>query len=135
MSQEPCDPVDTLEAVVSKLDFGPSSSTTKAPKGDRPSRSRKTNWDAVRVFKEAEYRTPLKLGMYTKGKKTRGAGEPDVWLQVAIESGLVEMGSLSEGYQGDGLLDPIGKRRKVPFMSHEDLEAMIAKGIADILEK
>lgn len=115
MSQEPCDPVDTPKAAVS------------------PRRVKKTNWEKVRVFKAAEYRTPFKLSKYVPGKK---GYEPDVWLQVAIESGLVEMGSPSEGYLGDALLNPIDRRRKgPPSMKRKDLEALIAKGIVDILEK
>lgn len=144
MSQEPCDPADSLEGAVSKLVFGPTrlerSSTATRPQTEAAARrhispSGKINWDKVRVFEAAEYRTPWKLAMYLPGKRSKVSGEPELWLQVAIESGLVEMGSLEKGYQGGELLNPIDRRRGRPGMKRKELEALIARGIIDTLEK
>lgn len=133
---EPSSRVDTPKADLSegsRATSAQSSSDTKGRSTDKPSRSKKINWEKVRVFDKPEYRLPFKLSKYTAGKKGRGY-DPEPWLQAAIESGLVEMGSLAGGKVVGEFLEPIG-RHPPARMKPEKLEAMLLKGISDILEK
>ncbi len=133
MSREPCNRVGTPKAAPSgkALAASPSSSTTKAPVQSR-GRSKKINWDKVRVFKQPEYRLPFSLGKYVPGKRTQQ--DPELWIQVAIESGLVEMGSLRGGGPVGDLLDPLNGNPPAR-MNREDLEALVTKGLMEVLEK
>lgn len=109
----------------------PSSSTTTHPMDRKLGRSKKINWDKVKVFDKPEYRLPFKLSKYTQG---RGGYEPEPWLQAAIESGLVEMGSLEKGGRVGEWLEPIGDHPPAR-MKREELEALMAKCLAEMLEK
>jgi hypothetical protein len=95
-------------------------------------RSKKINWDKVRVFKQPEYRLPFVPSKYVRGKRARQ--DPELWIQVAIESGLVEMGSLSGGGPVGDLLDPLNGNPPAR-MNREDLEALVTKGLMEVLEK
>lgn len=127
-SPEPCGLVATPREAAS----APSSTATDNQPAEKAARSKKINWDKVKVFAKPEYRLPYKLTKYMQGKKPENSGEPELWLQVAIESGLVEMGSLHEDGRVRELLEPIDGAPKARA-SRADLEMLLAKGIADAL--
>lgn len=110
-----------------------SSSATTAPKGRKRGPQKKLNWESMKVFDRPLYRMPYQLAKYRKGKKGL-SGDPPLWMQVAIESGLVEMGSQSKGCQGGALLEPIGKAPP-PRASREELIDMITLGLIESYEK
>lgn len=57
-------------------------------------------------------------------------GPPPPWLEVAIESGLVEMMQHEPGEPFCcGWLEQIDKNAKIPEISKEDLELMMAAGL------
>lgn len=119
-SPEPCDPEGTLKEVESVL----GRSTKKKYK--QPSR-----WDKYKVFARPEYRTH-EFKALMPGRKLPESGRPEPWLEAAIRSGLVEMGSPEKGLPVGDWLEPINGHPP-PRMSREALELMWAKGIAEVL--
>lgn len=91
----------------------------------RKRRSKKINWDKVKVFAEPEYRVPWALQKYSKGK---GSIPPEPWIQAAIESGLAVM----EPHESPSdWLEPLGDHPPAE-MNREDLQALIDKALQDI---
>lgn len=129
MSREPSDPVDTQ-----KVEESQNTSPTPRSKA-KPHRKRggKIDWDAVKVFQEPEYKIPYKLTTYMPGKRSKNAIAPELWVQVAIESGLVAMASQSEATQGGEWLEPLNGNPPAR-MNPGELQTLIADGIADILD-
>lgn len=68
-----------------------------------------------------------------KGKKSKLVGKPPVWLQVAIESGLVEMYEPKDG-EYVGWLEQIDKSVVIPNYTEEDIERMLVEGMSKTLE-
>lgn len=120
-SPEPCGPGDTLREVQSVWGNSP-----------RKKAKRPRKWDKYKVFAHPEYRTRYQYKGLLPGRKLPGAGRPEAWLEAALRSGLVEMGSLEKATPGGGLLEPINGHPP-PRMNREALELMWAKGIAEVL--
>ena len=98
------------------------------------SQSKRINWDRIKVFKKPEYRLPWKLTKYMQGKRPKDYSEPELWLQAAIESGLVEMGSLPEDGRVREILTPINGAPP-PYLAAGELEVMLMKGMEDTLKE
>lgn len=113
----------------------PKSSPTEAtPVTRRRRRSGRIDWSKVKVFEQPEYRLPWQLAKYTRGKNPLGVLGPEPWVEAAIESGLVVM-DVREGEQLSGeWFEPLGDNPP-PQMTREELEGLIAKGIADLIDK
>lgn len=128
MSRVRSDPVASPQ-----VEASPNTSATppKKAKGYRK-RGGKIDWDRVKVFKEAEYRFPYRLGVLTPGKRSKNLGSPDPWLLAAIESGLVETVSRDEVTAGGEWLTPLGDHPPAR-MKPGALEQMIAEGIQELL--
>lgn len=118
-SPGPCDPEATQREVESAL-------------GVRPKKKQPSKWDKYKVFARPEYRTHYEYKALLPGRKLPGSGRPEPWLEAAIRSGLVEMGSLEKATPGGELLEPLNGHPP-PRMSREALELMWAKGIAEVL--
>lgn len=84
-----------------------------------------------KVFAKPEFQVPFRLAMFTAGPGKRHPAP--LWLQVAVLSGLVEMVSPNEAKAGDGFLKPIRKRHPLPRMKPGELDALMAKGLAEAL--
>lgn len=146
MSSEPSSPADMPEVAESVASKPRRSSSAMAqrkgrapPKksGSKRTKAKRIDWNKVKVFEEPAYRLPFRLAMYTNGphKGKNGAFiPPPLWLQVAIESGLVEMGSPGKASQGGALLEPIGSHPPARMKSGE-LDRMITEGLAKTLDK
>lgn len=119
MSHEPSDPADSP-----KVDQSPVRKKRK---------DAKVNWDKVKVFAKPEYRIPFKAAIYQNGKKPTGLIAPPAWLQAAIESGLVEMGSPNADGRAVEFFDPIGAQPPAR-MSREELDRRLYEGIAKTLD-
>lgn len=91
----------------------------------RKRRSKKINWDKVKVFAEPEYRVPWQLQQYSKG---RGSAPAEPWIQAAIESGLAVM---EPQESPSDWLEPLGDNPPAR-MSQEDLQALVDKGLQEI---
>lgn len=98
---------------------------TGEPSPKKKRRSKKINWDKVRVFSEPEYRVPWQLQQYSKG---RGKIPAEPWIQAAIESGLAVM-EPQESPQD--WLEPLGDNPPAR-MNLEDLQSLIDKGLQEI---
>lgn len=105
-----------------------------SPKGAKSKgRTPKVDWSKVKVFKKPEYRVPVTFQMYRKGKNTPGL-EPELWMQAAVESGLVAMGSLEKDGPVGEWFEPLDGAPE-PKGSAAELEALLLKGIADVIDK
>lgn len=102
----------------------------KAGSSRRRGLQHNTNWDKIKVFKEPEYRLPYKLAKYMPGRK--GSQDPELWLQVAIESGLVVMEECEEAARRGAWLEPLGDNPPAR-MTREELEALIEAGIREVV--
>ncbi len=87
----------------------------------------------VKVFAAPEYRMPYRLAMYTPSPKQKDSIRPPLWLQAAIESGLVEMGSPNVDRVEDGLFKPLNGHPP-PRMKPGELERAIREGIENTLK-
>ena len=100
------------------------------------SRPKKIEWNKVKLYDKPLYRTPYKFTALMPGRRPKhGVYEPEGWIRAAIESGLVEMGSLEKGGPVGALLEPIRKKTPLPQFDRSTLEKMWTDGIADALKK
>lgn len=76
---------------------------------------------------------PFKLAKYSKGKTPKGLGEPEIWLQIAIESGLAKMGSLADNPPGDWL-EPLNGNPPARE-TRQTLEDLLRRGTIDAIQK
>lgn len=61
-------------------------------------------------------------------------GDPALWLQVAIESGLVEMGSLEKDIRVRDILSPIGdEEAPAPQLPRGELQRLLMEGTINTL--
>ena len=97
------------------------------PKGEKSKRTKKIDWDKVKVFDKPEYLVPYKLAKYMPGKRSKNYVEPELWLQVGIESGLVATAS-RDGETGGEWMQPLDDNPPA-YMKAEDLEALLKKYI------
>lgn len=96
-------------------------------------RKRKLNPIKNPLFKPV-WRIPFVLDMYRGGgKRSKLVGSPPLWLQVAIESGLVEMYEPKEG-EYVGWLEQIDKTQVIPNYTEEDIHKMLTDGLASTLD-
>lgn len=96
-------------------------------------RKRKLNPVKNPLFKPV-WRIPVVLDMYRGGgKRSKLVGSPPLWLQVAIESGLVEMYEPKEG-EYVGWLEQIDKTQVIPKYTNEDIERMLTEGLEKTLD-
>lgn len=110
----------------------PTSSPAPSGRGaTRKAGRSKIDWDKVKVFEKPEFRVPFTFQKYRNGKKS--GIEPELWMQVAVESGLVEMGSPHEDGGVGEWYEPTEGFAK-PYMSRAELEALLVKGIADLVD-
>lgn len=116
-SPAPCDP-----AALPKVAASEASSKTRS--------SNKIDWDKVKVVEVAELRTPYKFKI--RGKKARGSGAPELWLQAGIEAGLVATGSRREGVVGGAYIE-MADGHPPPEMKPGALEEMLLRFTADTL--
>lgn len=129
MSREPCAQEASPSAEKSET-------KTSSPTGDQKKRKRRTDrkWENVLVFERPEYRVPFKLTKYVKGPRPKDYAEPEMWLQLGIESGLVEMGSPRADGRASDMFEPIGDAVDATVKRY-NLEELLQKGIEDALTK
>lgn len=91
----------------------------------------------IKVFDKPEFQLPYHLAALTGGPRGRASVPPPGWLLAAVESGLVEMVSPSADGLKDGLLKPIGKKRRHPAqrMKPGELERVLREGIENTLRQ
>lgn len=87
----------------------------------------------LKLFK-AEYQTPFKYAALMPGRKPKLLCEPEGWLMAAIQSGLVEMGSLAKDGRVGELLEPIGDNPP-PIFDGPPLEELLLAGTKDALDR
>ena len=117
---------------MSREQSGPAA-TPKAGKSKETPAERKHR--QLKLFKP-EYRTPFKYTELLKGRKPKAmpGWTPDAWLIAAIQSGLVEMGSLEKAGRVGELLEPIGDA-PAPIYDGPPLEELWLQGTQDALNK
>lgn len=93
---------------------------------------KKVNWSKVKVFDKPVLRLPFRLAKYSKG---RGAawGDPELWLQAGIESGLVVMEEPKEGEHAPSWLEVIDREAYQPLKPGE-LQELVNEGIRNNLK-
>ena len=80
------------------------------------------------------WRIPVVLAKYQGGMAAKHAVDPPVWLQVAVESGLVQM---YRPYPGEQVywLEQIDPMQVIEYPTHEEVQRMIDRGTLDALDK
>lgn len=111
--------------------------TPKAAQSPKKSRLKETpaerKYRKLKLFK-AEYRTPFKYSALMQGRRPKGMSEPEGWLMAAIQSGLVEMGSLGKDGRVGELFEPIGDNPPAEWTG-PPLEELLLAGTKDALDK
>lgn len=105
-----------------------SGETPSSQPSSTPRRSRRLKWDKVKVFDKPEYRLPYPLTGFPKGRRRKGLARSAGWLEVALESGLVETGLPNEASQGGVLLKPLDDHPPAR-MTREELNELVRQGL------
>lgn len=127
MSHERSGREGTPEAAPSKA------TTTVAPSKGTRSRQKKINWDKVRVFDKPEFMVPFRFPKYRGGKNPFGVPGPELWVQAAVESGLVRMEPFDPEKQRGAWFEPLEDHP--PREMNKSLDELLDEGIADTLRK
>lgn len=121
-SPEPCDPEATPKAAESK----------RRP-NSKPRSDKKIRWDKLKVFERPVFRLPYTLSKYVPSPGRHGGSvEPQLWVQAAIESGLVEMAPRDEVARKGEWFEPIGDHPP-EGVNRVDLERDIILGLEKTL--
>lgn len=118
---------------IKKAAGSPNSSATMGRSTGKPTRSKKIKWETMKVFDQPEFTVPFGISMYKRGKKPQGIPGPELWMQAAIESGLVAMGSFDAAEQKHEMYKP--SKDHPPQEMNKSLDQLLDEGIADTLAK
>lgn len=113
---------------------GPAAMPKVEQSSPKTKQSKALDLDKVKVFAKPEYRLPYHLAMYTNSPKKKASVPAPLWLQAAVESGLVEMGPPSADGLRDGLLSPLDGHPPIR-MKPGELDRMLRDGIARTLRQ
>lgn len=96
--------------------------------------SKALDLDKIKVFAKPEYLLPYHLAMYTNSPKKKDSVRAPLWLQAAVESGLVAMGSPSEDGLKGGLLKPLDGHPP-PRLKAGELDRYLQESISKTLRQ